>query len=121
MLIHWWSFVAETAPGVTLSVVGFVAAASAYALVRQSERGRARLAIAYLCGFSSGLLATVLISRLFFWFVETDAIAKPGVLSSFFFPFLGMMRAKWERSRKRARRGANSKSKPLEAARLLAR
>jgi hypothetical protein len=119
--IHWWSFVAETAPGVTLSIVGFAAAASAYVLVRQSERGRARLAIAYLCGFSSGLLATVLLSRLFFLFVDTDAIVKPGVFSSFFFPFLGMIRAKWERSRRRTRRAANSKSKPLEAARLLAR
>lgn len=100
----WWSFVTETAPGVTLSIVGFVAAASAYVLVCQSERGRARTAIAYLCGFSSGLVTTVLLSRLFGRFVETDAVVEPGVLSSFFFPFLGMVRAKWERPRKRARR-----------------
>jgi hypothetical protein len=119
---YWWSFVAETAPGVTLSIVGFVAAAPAYVLVRQSERGRARTAIAYLYGLSSGLLTTVLLSRLFCWFVEADAIVEPGVFSSFFFPFLGMARAKWERLRKRARRAAVirvEKNKAAQGGRLL--
>ena len=103
---YWWSFVADTAPGVTLSLVGFIAAAPAYVLVRQSERGRARTAIAYLCGLSSGLFATMLLSRLLRWFVEPDAIVEPGVFSSFFFPFVGMARAKWERPRRRSRRAA---------------
>jgi hypothetical protein len=118
---YWWSFVAETAPGVTLSIVGFVAAASAYVLVRHSQRGRARTAIAYLCGLSSGLLTTALFCRLF-WIVEADAIVEPGVFSSFAFPLLGIARAKWERPRKRARRAAISrveKKKAAQGGRLL--
>jgi hypothetical protein len=91
---------------VTLSLVGFIAAVPAYVLVRQSERGRARTAIAYLCGLSSGLFATVLLSQLLRWFVEPDAIVEPGVFSAFFFPFVGMARAKWERPRRRSRRAA---------------
>jgi hypothetical protein len=114
---YWWSFVAATAPGVTLSIVGFVAAASACMLVRQSGRGRARTAIAYLCGLSSGLLTTMLFSRLFGWFVEADAIVEPGVFSSFFFPFLGIARAKWQRPRKQARRAAISRVAKNKAAR----
>jgi hypothetical protein len=113
---YWWSFVAETAPGVTLSIAGFVAAASTYVLVRQSERGRARTAIAYLCGLSSGLLTTVLLSRLFRGFAQADAILGPGVFSSFFFPFLGVARAKWERSRRRARRAVITRVRVDKAA-----
>ena len=48
--------------------------------------------------------AAVLLSRLFSWYVETDAIVVPGALSSFLFPFLGIARAKWERPRKRPKR-----------------
>jgi hypothetical protein len=113
---HWWSFVAEAAPGVTLSLVGFIAAAPAYVLVRQSERGRARTAIAYLCGLSLGLFATVLLSRLLHWFVEPDAVVGPGVFSSFFFPFVGIARAKWERPRKRSRRAAMARAEKQKAA-----
>ena len=102
---HWSSLVVDTAPGVALLLTGLIAAAPAYVLVRQSQRGRARSAIAYLSGFTSGLLATVVLLQLGHVLVEPDAIAGPGLLSSFFCPFLGIARAKWEGPRKRAQRG----------------
>ena len=98
------SLVVDTAPGVALLLIGFIAAAPAYSLVRQSQRGRARSAIAYLSGFLSGLLVTVVLLQLGHALVEPDAIIGPGLFSSFFCPFAGIARAKWQGPRKRPRR-----------------
>jgi hypothetical protein len=101
---------------VALLLVGFIAAAPAYTLVRQSQRGRARSAIAYLAGFLSGLLATTVLLQAGNALVDADAIMAPGLLSSFFCPFLGIARAKWEGPKKRTRRGATARVGETRAA-----
>jgi hypothetical protein len=112
---HWSSLVVDTAPGVALLLIGLIAAAPAYALVRQSQRGRARSAIAYLTGFLSGLLATTVLLQLGNVLVEPDAIAGPGLFSSFFCPFLGIARAKWQGPRKRSQRGVRAGERAAHA------
>jgi fructose-specific phosphotransferase system IIC component len=107
----WWSFVAQVVPGVTLLLVGLIAAAPGYALARQARpprRGRARTAIAYLSGLFAGLFATVLVAWLGQELVEPNAVAGSGLLSAFFCPFVGIARAKWERPRRRQPRVATA-------------
>jgi hypothetical protein len=103
---QWWRFVAEVSPGLVLSLVGVVAALAAYALLRQSTRGRAREAIAYLSGLVAGLVLTLVLAAVFRPLARAGAIAEAGLFASFFGPFAGMARAKWERPRRRARRSA---------------
>lgn len=114
---YWWSFVADASPGVTLILVGFLAAMPPYVLLRPSGRGRARSAIAYLSGLATGLVATVLMAGMLLAFVDlafvdTDAIAVAGLFSSFFCPFVGMARAKWDRPPKKPRRAAMVRGLP---------
>jgi hypothetical protein len=110
---QWWRFVAEISPGITLSLVGFLAAFMPYALLRQSGRGRAREAIAYLSGLAAGLALTVVLAAVFRPVVRANIIAEAGLFASFFGPFAGMARAKWERPRRRARRsGGRSLARP---------
>ena len=99
----WWSFVADTSPGIVLSAAGMLAAGVPYVLMRQSDRGRARSAIAYLCGLGTGLAVTALFVAVLQFFVEADALVAAGLFSSVLFPFLGMARAKWDRPRKKRR------------------
>jgi predicted lysophospholipase L1 biosynthesis ABC-type transport system permease subunit len=108
-----WSFLAEVFPGVALSLVGFVAAVPPYVLLRQSDRGRARSAISYLCGLAAGLAVTACLATLSQTFADADAITAAGLLSSFLFPFVGMARAKWDGPRKKkSRRPALARSVP---------
>ena len=108
----WWSFVADTSPGLVLSVAGMLAAWVPYGLMRQSDRGRARSAIAYLCGLGTGLVVTALSVAVLQFFAETNAIVAAGLLGSFLFPFLGVGRAKWDRPRKKPRGAAMVRSVP---------
>jgi hypothetical protein len=103
---YWWRFLAEISPGLTLSLVGLLAAAVAYRLLRQSERGRARSAIAYLAGLITGLALTMVLASLFKPVARTTIVVEAGLLSAFFAPFAGMMVAKWERPARRTRAGA---------------
>jgi hypothetical protein len=83
--------------------VGLVAAVPSYVLLRQSSRGRARSSVSYLCGLAAGLAATMFLAALLNAFTDGDALVAAGLLSSFVCPFVGMVRAKWERPRKRQR------------------
>jgi predicted lysophospholipase L1 biosynthesis ABC-type transport system permease subunit len=100
---YWWRFLAEISPGLTLSLVGLLAATPAYRLLRQSGRGRARSAVAYLAGLITGLALTLALATVFKHIARTTIIAEAGVLSAFFAPFAGMLVAKWERPVRRVR------------------
>jgi hypothetical protein len=101
---YWWHFLEETSPGVTLSLVGLLAALPAYTLLRQSGAGRARSAVAYLAGLITGLVSTIVLATLLGPLARTTMTAEAGFLSAFFAPFAGMLRAKWQRPAKRSRR-----------------
>jgi hypothetical protein len=103
---HWWRFVVEISPGLTLALVGFLAAVPPYSLLRKSGRGRARSAVAYLAGLITGLAAAVIVTALLQPAVARAAIAEAGLFSAFFGPFAGMVRATWERTGRRHRRTA---------------
>jgi hypothetical protein len=101
---QWWRFVAEVSPGLTLCLAGLLAAYVPYALLRQYGRGRACEAIAYLSGLAAGLALTVVLANVFRPLVPPSAIAEAGLFASFFGPFAGMARAKWEGPPRKARR-----------------
>jgi len=99
----WWSFVADTSPGLVLAAAGMLAAWISYLLMRRSDRGRARSSIAFLCGMVLGLVVTGISVAILRLFVEANAILAAGLLGSFLSPFLGVARAKWDRPRKNRR------------------
>jgi hypothetical protein len=107
---NWWRFLVEISPGLTLSLVAFLAAASAYRLLRKSGRGRAQSAVAYLTGLISGLALTIVLATLFKPIVRTTMVAEAGLFSAFFAPFAGMLLAKWERPVRRNRSNARRES-----------
>jgi hypothetical protein len=111
---YWWSFVSDVSPGIVLSLVGLVAAVPPYLLVRQSERGRARSAVSYLCGFLAGLAATGFLAALLNAVTDAEAIVAAGLLSSFVCPFIGMARAKWHGPRRRPRSATMARSSALQ-------
>jgi hypothetical protein len=94
----------DISPGVVLAAVAFLAAAPPYLALCQSSRGRARSAIGYLLGFAAGLAATVVCARTLGAHADTEAIIAAGFLASFFSPFLGLLRAKWQRKGRPVRR-----------------
>jgi hypothetical protein len=100
---YWWRFVTETSPGVTLLLVGLLAAAPAYSLLRRSARGRARGAIAYLAGLATGVASMVAAAALLQPVVRTAIIVEAGLLSAFFGPFAGMLCAKWQKPTRKKR------------------
>ena len=100
---YWWSFVADVSPGITLSLAGFLAAVPSYVLLRQSERGRARSAVSYLCGLATGLAATGFLTALLHTVTDVDAIVAAGLLGSFLCPFAGLARAKWHGPKRKPR------------------
>ena len=112
---QWWRFVAEVLPGLVLALAGVLAAFTPYALLRKTGKGRARSAIAYLSGLAVGLALTVVLAALFQPLVRSGRVAEAGLLGAFLGPFAGMLRARWERPRRRAarsRRRSPSRSGP---------
>jgi uncharacterized membrane protein YedE/YeeE len=100
---YWSSLAVETSPGLALALVAFLAALPPYGVLRQRGRGRARSAVAYLLGLAAGLASTIVLTVLLKRFVDPAAIVGAGLLAAFFAPFVGMVRAKWERPRRPAR------------------
>ena len=98
------SLVSEVSPGIALAVVAFLAAVPPYLALSQTNRGRARSAIAYLLGLGAGLAATVVSVATLRAHADTQAIVAAGFLASFFSPFFGMLRAKWQRKGRPPRR-----------------
>ena len=79
-----------------------LAALPAFSITRQSRRGRARSAIAYLAGFFSGLAATIGLSLvLATWLSTPIAVFNAGATASFLGPFTGIVHAKLRRAMRR--------------------
>jgi hypothetical protein len=94
----------DTAPGLALALVAFLAAVPPYHVVCQSARGRARSAIGYLLGLGAGLAATIAFAMALGPHGDAAAIGAAGLLASFFAPFAGIARAKWRGKRRPLRR-----------------
>ena len=102
-------------PGVVLVCVMGAAAAPAYVTLRASRRGRARSAVAYLSGFFVGIATTVLVFVLLRAAVTEGVpqIGHIGLVASFWGPFFGMGRAKWQRPHRRSVPGLRSTNMEL--------
>jgi hypothetical protein len=98
------SLVSDTAPGVALVFIAVIAAVPPYQIVCQSTRGRARSAIGYLLGLGAGLAATIALGVVAGASADTSAIGAAGLLASFFAPFAGLARGKWQSTRRPPRR-----------------
>ena len=98
------SSVSDVSPGLALAVVALLAAVPPYLALCQSARGRARSAVGYLLGLATGLAATVVSVVALRAHADAQAIVAAGFLASFFSPFVGMLRAKWRRKGRPARR-----------------
>jgi len=98
------SMTSETSPGLVLAVAAVLASVASYSLLRHGSRGRARSALSYLCGLAAGLAATTSCMAFLQPYADPAVMLGPGVLGSFFGPFVGMLRAKWEGPPKRRRR-----------------
>ena len=96
----------DVSPGVVLALIAFLAAAPPYLTMCQSARGRARSAIGYLLGLAAGLSATVVSVITLRAYADAQAVAAAGLTASFFSPFVGMLRAKWQRKKRPTRRRA---------------
>jgi glycerol uptake facilitator-like aquaporin len=98
-------FVAEVVPGLVLVASTFLAALPALRTVRQSTRGRARSATAWILGFFVGVIVTMLLSVTIGDVANSDApVAGCGLVGAFFGPFIGIVRGKWLGPMKRKRR-----------------
>src|SRR5262249_23462250 len=83
-------------------IVALVAAAPAFTIVRQSRRGRARSAVAYLAGFFAGLAASLGLAVAANLLLAADAtVFNAGVTAAFIGPFTGIVHAKLKRSARR--------------------
>jgi hypothetical protein len=98
------NLVSDVSPGLALAFVAFLAAVPPYLALCQSARGRARSAVGYLMGLATGLAATVVSVVALRAHADAQAIIAAGFMASFFSPFAGMLRAKWRRKSKPARR-----------------
>jgi len=98
-------FIAEVVPGIVLVAATYIAAVPAFRTVRQSSRGRARLAMAWLFGFLAGVTATMLLSLAIGQAADPDApVTGCGLLGAFLGPFIGVLHGKWLGPHKKRRR-----------------
>jgi hypothetical protein len=104
MHIYLSSMTSEASPGLVLVVAAVLASVASHSLLRHATRGRARSALSYLCGLAAGLAATMLCIVFLRPYADPAIMLGPGILGSFFGPFIGMLRAKWEGPPKRRRR-----------------
>lgn len=82
-------------------IAAVLSALPTYYLLRRTDEGRARGAIAYLMGFAIGLVAVMLLPT------ADVRLTQSALLAAFAGPFFGMARARYIRQRKlrvRARR-----------------
>ena len=93
----------DVVPGVVLVCVVVAAGIPAFLTLRESGRGRARGALAYLGGFFTGIITTITLFVLLNAAVTEAApeIGAIGLLGSFWGPFVGMARAKWIRPQRK--------------------
>jgi multisubunit Na+/H+ antiporter MnhB subunit len=96
------SFVVNVLPGVVVVASGYAAAAVAFRIVRQSSRGRARSALAWICGFAIGLLTMLLVPIALP--TPQPAVSAEGIVGAFVGPFIGILYGRWVRPEKKKRR-----------------
>jgi hypothetical protein len=87
-------------------LVGLVAAASAYSFTRETARGRARGAIAYLSGLGFGIAATVVLFLLLRRLAFNLTFGEAALAGAFFGPFVGLLSGAWVRTGRKRRRTA---------------
>ena len=87
-------------------IVGVIAALPAYAFMHRSSRGRARSAIAYLCGLVAGVAAAVALFHVLQALALNLTYAGATLAGAFFGPFFGLSWAAWVRSGRRKRKAA---------------
>lgn len=92
-----------------LFVIAILAAMPAYYVLRRTNQGRARGAIAYLGGFLFGFAGFLLLPT------RDPILAQSALLAAFFGPFMGMSRARYMRQRKA--RGRRRRSQRADTAR----
>ena len=97
-------FPADVLPGLMLIATAYTAALAAFRIVRQSGRGRARSAIAWIVGFGSGLLTLLVLSVAAATINLRGSVSGEGLLGSFVGPFIGIGHAKWLGPVKKKRR-----------------
>jgi predicted lysophospholipase L1 biosynthesis ABC-type transport system permease subunit len=89
-------------PAIAFWFVVVLAALPAFSIMRQSKRGRARSAIAYLAGFFFGLVATIGLSLALATWVSTPlAVFNAGAAAAFLGPFTGIVHGKLRRAMRR--------------------
>ena len=99
--------IAEVVPGLVLVASSYLASLPAFRITRQSNRGRARGAMAWLCGFLTGVLATVILTGTLDDVAAANAsLSATGLLGAFVGPFVGIAHGKWLGPIKRRRRPA---------------
>jgi len=106
------SFVVNVLPGVVLIASGYAAASVAFRIVRQSSRGRARSALAWICGFAIGLLTMLLLPIALP--APQPSVSAEGIVGAFVGPFIGILYGRWMRPEKKKRR-------PLDVAQMASR
>ena len=102
----------DGSPLLTL-VVGVFAALPAYALTRRTGRGRARGAIAYLCGLAMGLTVGVLLFQMLHTLAWNVSFGSAALAGAFFGPFAGLAWGIWVRSGRRKRRRTITSGEPV--------
>jgi hypothetical protein len=98
------SFVVDVLPGVVLIASGYAAASAAFRIVRQSSRGRARSAMAWISGFAMGLLTMLLLSIAVPTPHSSASVSAEGIVGAFVGPFIGILYGRWVRPEKKRRR-----------------
>jgi len=108
------SFVVDVLPGVVLIASGYVAAYVAFRIVRQSSRGRARSAMAWIFGFAIGLFTMLLLSVAIPTPHPSASVSAEGIVGAFAGPFIGILYGRWLGPEKKKRR-------PLDVAQMASR
>jgi hypothetical protein len=108
------SFLVDVLPGVVLLMSGYAAALPAFRIVRQSSRGRARTALAWICGFATGLLTMLLFSLALPLPHAAGSVSAKGIVGAFVGPFVGILYGRWLGPEKKKRR-------PLDVAHMAPR
>lgn len=90
-------------------IAAVLSAIPTYYVLRRTDEGRARSAIAYLSGFAVGLVALALLPT------RDVVLSQSALLAAFLGPFLGMARARsmrQRRGRSRARQALRRAQRP---------
>jgi hypothetical protein len=98
MHIPWLSLLLDIAPGLALVAAAAASAAPSYLIMRNSRRGRARSAIAFLSGYIAALTTTAVFAAAVASFhADSNSILAVGLIAAFIGPLCAMAVALWRR------------------------